>query len=95
MLCIECQRRRRKRMNATKKKAAKATKEDSLQGDFCGIKPVFEYWCLDCDKFFNSKELLSACPDCHSSIRDNLVQIYMEHDPEPEFLRKMSDYSAG
>ncbi|MBK9143184.1 MAG: hypothetical protein IPM23_11850 [Candidatus Melainabacteria bacterium] len=82
-------------MNATKKKAAKATKEDSLQGDFCGIKPVFEYWCLDCDKFFNSKELLSACPDCHSSIRDNLVQIYMEHDPEPEFLRKMSDYSAG
>ncbi|MBZ0185492.1 MAG: zinc ribbon domain-containing protein [Candidatus Obscuribacterales bacterium] len=82
-------------MKLATNKSAVSNIEEKLQGQFCGVAPVFEYWCLDCDKFFNSKDLLSECPDCHSSLKDNLVQIYMEHDPEPEFLRSRNDYLAG
>ena len=62
---------------------------------FGSVSPIFEYWCLDCDEFFEVKELLAHCPKCKSSLKDNLVQIYMEHDPDPDIIRSLKDYTAG
>ena len=62
---------------------------------FGSVSPIFEYWCLECDEFFEVKELLLECPKCKTSIKDNLVQIYMEHDPDPELIRSLKDFSAG
>ena len=59
------------------------------------VSPVFEYWCLDCDEFHEARELLGECPKCGSSVRDSLVQIYMEHDPEPDHYKTRADYMAG
>ena len=69
--------------------------QDDKKDYFGSVTPIFEYWCLECDEFFEVKELLGECPKCASSIKDNLVQIYMDHDPEPDIIRSLKDFTAG
>ena len=71
------------------------SKVEDLQDYFGSVTPIFEYWCLECDEFFEVKELLGECPKCRSSIKDNLVQIYMDHDPDPDIIRSIKDFTAG
>ncbi len=82
--------------NIAAKSAVSNLAETEEEKDYFGsVSPIFEYWCLDCDEFFEVKELLAHCPKCNSSLKDNLVQIYMEHDPDPDIIRSLKDYTAG
>ena len=82
-------------MNTIPNKNEMSGSADSKSQLFGNVSPVFEYWCLDCDEFFDSKELLSECPECHSSMKDSLVQIYMEHDPVPDQYKTLKDWGEG
>lgn len=82
-------------MNTVPRKHSLAKNSESRQRHYGNVCPVFEYWCLDCDQFFDSKELLSECPECHSSLSDSLVQIYMEHDPVPDQYKTKKDWGEG
>lgn len=82
--------------NIAAKSAVSNHAESEAAKDYFGsVSPIFEYWCLDCDEFFEVKELLAHCPKCNSSLKDNLVQIYMEHDPDPDIICSLKEFTAG
>ena len=81
-------------MTTMPEKSAASANQDTLQY-YGNVSPIFEYWCLECDEFFETRELLSECPDCKSNMQDNLVQIYMDHDPVPEMYKTRKDWGEG
>lgn len=81
--------------NTPNSAVSKLAETEKSTNYFGSVSPIFEYWCLECDEFFEVKELLGECPKCSSSIKDNLVQIYMDHDPDPDIIRSLKDFTAG
>ena len=54
-----------------------------------------KYYCANCDSCFGHRDGILMCPECLSTIREDLILIYVREIIEEEMMHTPDDFQGG